>query len=183
MATNPQFPQQRGPQRVTDVHPKLQVPRRKQFPWPIVAIIATAAILAAIIALMPTTPHKRTAPEAAQVPGQPTGSQIQLSDLKNQPSPAGSAIYVVGRLTNTGSTDLTGVQVQATFKGANGQNLVTETRPIESVTSPGEAQDLSRDPVKPNEARPFRIYFRNVPAGWNHEVPAVSISTVTGTKP
>lgn len=60
---------------------------------------------------------------------------------------------------------------------------MTETRPIESVTSPGEAQDLSRDPVKPNEARPFRIYFRNVPAGWNHEVPAVSISTVTGTKP
>jgi hypothetical protein len=183
MATNPQFPQQRGPQRVPDVHPKLQVPNKKQFPWPILAIIAAAVILVAIIALMPTTPHKRTAPEAAQVPTQPTGSQIQLSDLKIQPAPAGGAIYVVGRLTNTGATDLTGVQVQATFKGANGQNLVTQTRPIESVTNLGQAQDLTRDPIKPNEARPFRIYFRNLPAGWNHELPEISISTVTGTKP
>ena len=182
MVTNPQFPEQRGPQRVPDVHPKLQMPRRKQFPWPMLAIIAAAAIFAAIIALMPTTPHVRSAPAAAQVPGQPTGSQIQLSDLRLQPSQTGGAMYVVGRLTNTGNTNLTGVQVQATFKGPNGQNLVTQTRPIESVANPARTQELALDPVKPNEARPFRIYFQNVPAGWNREMPAISISNVTGTR-
>ena len=181
MASNPQFPQQRGPQRVPDVHPKLQVPRRKQFPWPIIAIIAAAAILAAIIALMPTTPHKRTAPEAAQVPAQPTGSQIQLSDLKIQPGPTGAAVYLVGRLTNTGNTEITGVQVQATFKNTNGQSVGTQVRPMESIDNPTQAQDFTKAPVKPNQARPFRIAFDNVPVGWNHELPAVSIQNVTGT--
>jgi hypothetical protein len=183
MATNPQFPQNRGPQRVPDIHPKLQVPRRKQFPWPIVALIVAAAILAAIIWLMPTTPHKRTAPPAAQVPGQPTGSQIQLSHLKMQPGPTGGAVYLAGQLTNTGNTDITGVQVQATFKGANGQTVATQVRPVEELQSPTQAQDFTKDPVKPNQARDFRISFDNVPAGWNHEVPAISITTVTGTKP
>jgi hypothetical protein len=183
MATNPQFPQQRGPQRVPDVHPKLKVPPRKQFPWPILAIIAAAAILAAIIALMPTTPHKRTAPEAAQVPGQPTGSQVQFSHLTIKPGPTGASAYLAGQITNTGNTDITGVQVQATFKGANGQNLGTQVLPVEELKSPTQAQDFTKDPIKPNQARDFRITFDNVPAGWNHDVPAISISAVTGTKP
>jgi hypothetical protein len=183
MATNPQFPQQRGPQRVPDVHPKLQVPKRKQFPWPILAIVAAAAILAAIIALMPTTPHKRTAPQAAQIPGQPTGSQIQMSHMTLKPGPTGGSVYLAGQLTNTGNTDITGVQVQATFKGANGQNLQTQIRPVEELQSPTQAQDFTNNPIKPNQARDFRITFDTVPAGWNHEMPAISIGTVTGTKP
>jgi len=183
MATNPQFPQQRGPQRVPDVHPKLQVPPRKQFPWPVVALIAAAAILAAIFFYMPTTPHKRPAPNAAQVPIQPTGSQIQLSELKIQPAPTGGAVYLIGRVTNTGGTDITGVQVEASFRGANGQNLETVARPIEDMQSPTKAQDLTKNPIKPNERRPFRISFDRVPAGWNHALPAISIANVTGTKP
>jgi Protein of unknown function (DUF2393)/Protein of unknown function (DUF3426) len=182
MATNPQFPQQRGPQRVPDA-PRLKVPPRKQFPWPIVAIIAAAAILAAIIALMPTTPHKRTAPPAAEVPGQPTGSQVQLSHLKLQPGPTGGAVYLAGQLTNTGNTDITGVQVQATFKGANGQTVQTQMRPVEELKGPAQVQNFTNDPIKPNQARDFRITFDNVPAGWNHEMPALSINAVTGTKP
>lgn len=183
MATNPQFPQQRGPQRVPDLHPKLRVPPRKQFPWVLVGIIAAFTILAAVWYYLPTTPHKRTAPPAAQIPAQPTGSQIQLSHLKLQPGPTGSAVYLAGQLTNTGNTDITGVQVQATFKGANGQNLETQVRPVEEMESPTQIQDFTKDPVKPNQARDFRITFDHVPAGWNHDVPAVSISEVTGTKP
>jgi hypothetical protein len=182
MATNPQFPQQRGPQRVPDV-PKLKLPPRKQFPWPIVAIIAAGAILIAIFALLPTTPHKRTAPEAAQVPGQPTGSQIQLSHLTLKPGPTGASAYLAGQITNTGNTEITGVQVQATFKGANGQNLGTEVLPVEELKSPTQVQDFTKDPIKPNQARDFRIALDNVPAGWNHDLPAISIDAVTGTKP
>jgi hypothetical protein len=51
MATNPQYPEQRGPEKgtqgprkVPDVHPKLQVPPKQRFPWPLVAIIIAAAI-------------------------------------------------------------------------------------------------------------------------------------------
>lgn len=183
MASNPQFPRQRGPQRVPDLHPKLQVPRRKQFPWPILAIIAAAAILAVIIALMPTTPHKRTAPQGAQIPGQPTGSQVQMSHLTLKPGPTGGSVYVAGQLTNMGNTDITGVQVQATFKGGNWQNLQTQIRPVEELQSLTQTQDFTKDPIKPNQARDFRIAFDNVPAGWNHEMPALSIGAVTGTKP
>ncbi len=183
MATNPQFPQQRGPQRVPDFHPKLKVPPRKQFPWVIVGFIVAFAILAAVWYYLPTTPHKRPASPAAQIPEQPTGSQIQLSHLKIQPGPTGGAVYLAGQITNAGSTEITGVQVQATFKGANGQNLGSQIRPVEELQNPTQAQDLTRDPIKSDQTRDFRITFDSVPAGWNHQVPAISIAAVTGTKP
>src|SRR5690348_1043696 len=88
MATNPQYPQHKGPQEVKrykDDHAKLQVPPKRAFPWILLVIAVAAAILAALIYWLPQTPARHRPPSAAQVPQQPTGNQVQFFNLKMQP--------------------------------------------------------------------------------------------------
>lgn len=184
MATNPQYPNEKRPELVKsgEPAPKLQVPPKKQFPWMILALIVAAAILAAIIAWMPRAPHTSAPPIAAEVPQQPTGNQIQFTDLKIQPAPTGGAFYLVGVLHNQGKDVITGAEVQAGFKDANGQTLETQTQPVEGLKNPpSDVEDLTKVPVKPNDWRAFRIYFEHPPAGWNKQMPELKITAVTGT--
>jgi hypothetical protein len=83
MATQPRIPESQGPVR----HPKFPVEKKKQFPWPMIALIVAAAILAAVIITMPRAPKAKAPPAAAQVPRQPTGSQVQFSELKITTAP------------------------------------------------------------------------------------------------
>jgi Protein of unknown function (DUF2393)/Protein of unknown function (DUF3426) len=181
MAANPQYPPQ--PERPRDIHPKLQIPPRKAFPWVLLAIIIAAAILIVVlVALLPKAPIKRPAPNAAEVPQQPTAAQIQLSNLNITPAPTGGALLIDGRIFNSGNTQINGVQVQATFKSANGQNLETQTRPVQGMAggSMTQTEDLTKAPIRPNESRPIRIYFEHPPAGWNQQMPEITVTTVTG---
>ena len=90
-------------------------------------------------------------------------------------------MYIEGRLVNQGSTDITGVQVQATFRDANGQALETQLRPVSGIagSSGADTEDLTKAPIKPNEARPIRIAFDHYPNGWNHQLPDLKVVTVT----
>lgn len=187
MATNPQYPDPRRPTpfKVRDVHPKLPVEPKSRFPWPLLAVLAAAAILAGLIYWLPRTPHKLPPPSAAQVPQQPTGNQVQLTNLSLQEAPVGNSLYLVGNLHNNGTTDITGVQVQASFMDNNGHILQTQTRPVQGLANVNDptAQDLTSNPIKPNQSRMFRIYFEHYPAGWNKEVPQLKVTMVTGTTP
>ncbi len=187
MATNPQYPQQKGPREVPkyrDDHAKLEVPPKRVFPWAWIAIIIAAAILAALIYWLPQTPHRHAPPTGAQVPQQPTANQVQFFNLKMQPAPTGSAFYLDGLLQNNGSTDITGVQVQADFKGINGQTLQTQTRAAQEVAGNGTpGQDFTKAPIKPGQSRPFQLYFDHYPAGWNKQLPELKVTAVTGTTP
>src|SRR5438067_8946054 len=135
MATNPQIPQsrdpRRGPQRV-DMQ-RLPILKKSRVPTPLFAILAAVAILIALILWLPTTPKKTRPPSAAQVPQQPTGDQIQLTGLKMTPAPVGSAMYLEGTLMNNGATEVNGVQVQVSFRDANGKIIGAETRPVEVI--------------------------------------------------
>lgn len=181
MATNPQYPEQKRPH----LHPRLQTPPKRSFPWPLIAIVIVAAILAALIWWLPQTPKKQLPPNAAAVPAQPPGSQIQLTNLKLTPSSVGSAFYVEGMLYNNGSSAITGIEVQAQFHGVNGQVLGTQTRPMEGMVgnSAAEAQNLIQAPIKPNQSRAVRIYFDHYPAGWNKQMPDLRVTTVTAHAP
>jgi hypothetical protein len=182
MATNPQIPPaQRGPH----LHPRLQVERKKPFPWPLIAIVIAAAILAALILWLPRTPKKQLPPSAAAVPQQPTGSQLQLSQIRITPSPVGNVYYVDAQLFNAGNTDITGAQVQATFHDANGRAIAAQTAKVEGLVGNGQTttQDLTAAPIKPNQSRNVRTEFTQVPQGWNHQAPDLQISQVTATTP
>src|SRR5436305_10923044 len=107
MATNPQIPpSERGPH----LHPRLQVERKKPFPWPLVALLIAAALLVALFIWLPRTPKKVMPPNSAAVPVQPTGGQLQLSQVRITPSPVGNSIYVDASLFNSGNTQITGAE-------------------------------------------------------------------------
>jgi len=44
-----------------------------------------------------------------------------------------NAAILDGRIFNRGNTQINGAQVQAIFKSANGQNLETQTRPVQGL--------------------------------------------------
>jgi len=185
MATNPKLPDYPDipPRRSEHDHAKMQMIRQGKFPWPILALIIGAVLLIVIIAVLPRAPHVTKPPTAAEVPQQPTAEQIQLTNLKISPAPAGDALYLTAVLRNTGNSEITGAQVQAEFLGRNAPVLATVTRPIEGMTNGTGSQDLTQAPIKPNESRPVRIYFEHTPKGWNHQLPQLTITTVTGTTP
>jgi Protein of unknown function (DUF2393) len=184
VATNPQFPPnmpRRGPREV----PRLQLLKKKSFPWTLLAIVVAAAILAAIIYWLPQTPRASNAPAGADIPSQPTGSQVQFSGFKLNAAPVGNAFYLDGQLSNHGTTEITGVQVQVNFLGNNGQVVGSETRPVGELSSHADlkSENLVDRPIKPNETRPIRIYVEHAPAAWNHQLPELTVTEVTATKP
>lgn len=190
MATNPKMPDYPNipPRRPENEHGKVQIIRKSRFPWPILALIVGAAILIAIIALLPRAPHVTAPPTGAQIPQQPTAEQIQLTNMKISPSPVGGSLDLTGILHNMGNSAITGVQVQAQFLRANGTPIETDTRPVQGIVGGSSAgdvsgQDLTQAPIKPNESRPIRIYLDRTPAGWNHQLPQLTVRAVTGTTP
>jgi hypothetical protein len=107
---------------------------------------------------------------------------LQLGNLSIKQAPAGNAFYLEGNVHNNGNTDVTGIQVQASFKGANGQTLEVETRPLEAVSGGpnGSTDNFTKSPLKPNDSRLFRSYFDHYPDGWNKEMPELKVTLVTG---
>jgi hypothetical protein len=76
MATNPRIPEHR------DV-PTLENQKREKSASPLVpfGIPAAGILLVALIIWLPRAPRRPTAPLNATVPAQPTGNQVQLSNL------------------------------------------------------------------------------------------------------
>ena len=185
MATNPKLPDFQNTSRNKQQEPaKVHMLPQSKFPWPLLALIAGAALLIAIIALLPRTPHVTKPPTGAEIPRQPTAEQIQISKPQIVPAPTGDSLYLTALLHNTGNTDVTGVQVDAQFLGRNGEVLGTEQAPIQSVSQGGmTATPLTQRPIKPNESRPVRMYFEHTPKDWNHQLPQLTVTTVTGTTP
>jgi hypothetical protein len=180
MATNPQSQPPKGSQ----LAPRMHVPRKKQFPWPLVALIAAGLLLVAVLAKLPTTPKKVQPPSAAQIPPQPRPGQVQLSSVQLTLAPVGGALNLQAMLQNHGNTDVTGIEIQANFKGANGQNVGTEVTKVQLVGSDNAtAQDLTISHIRPNQTVPIRLRLNHYPSSWNKRMPELIATQVTGTNP
>jgi Protein of unknown function (DUF3426) len=180
MATNPQSPPPKGPQ----LAPRMHVPRKKQFPWPIVVLLVAAALLLIIVVKIPTTPKKVQPPSAAQIPPQPTAGQVELSNVTLTPSPVGGALALQAMLHNNGNTDITGIQVQGTFHGSSGQVVGSQNAKVQALKGPNtSSEELTISPIKPNQSIPVRIQFEQEPANWDKRMPELKVTEVTATKP
>ena len=187
MATNPNLPPNIPPRPSGDDHAKVQRIRTSKFPWPVLMLIVLAALIIAIIGILPRGPKTTNAPANANVPPQPTASQVQLSQLEVVPSPAGGAntggaVYLDAMLHNAGTTSITGVEVSATFMGDKG-TLKTVTAPVENMAVGANSQALVTNPIKPNESRRVSIYVDRPPTGWNHQPPEITVENVSATTP
>jgi len=174
MATNPRIPDRH------DV-PTLQEQRRKKpgSPWVPLGLLAAALLLIALIVWLPRTPKNTVPPSGAVVPAQPTGNQVQFTDLRLSPSTVGDQLYIYGKLFNGGNVTINGLVARVTFSGQNNQPLGTVTAPVEAVEQ-GAGEPLTQAPVKPNDRRDIRINVAHVPQGWNHQLPEIAVEQVTG---
>jgi hypothetical protein len=173
MATNPRIPDRH------DV-PTLQEQKAKKPASPLVplGILVAALLLIALIIWLPRTPKNTAAPTGATIPAQPTGEQIQFTDVRLSPAPVGGQLYIYGKLFNGGNNTINGVRARVTFPGQNGQPLDTVTVPVQAADN-GVGKDLTDQPIKPNDTRDVRINIERVPRGWNHQLPEIAVDQVT----
>ena len=189
MATSPNLPDVPDiPRRRRDEdHAKVQRLPKGKFPWPVLTLTALAALLVAIITILPRGSKTTKAPGNANVPPQSTASQVQLSQLEMVPAPVGEArtggpVYLDALLHNAGTTTITGVEVGATFMGNDG-TVKTVTAPIQNMSGAANSHALASDPIEPNESRRVRIYVDRPPTGWNHQPPEITVENVSAITP
>lgn len=182
MATNPQFPENRGTRH--DGRMTLVKEGTHGRSWgPIAIIVVAAAILAAIIVLAPHAPKKRVPPTGADVPAQRTGSQLQVSDINISNMVQNGPATIRGMLFNNGDTAINAVQAVAIFKAKDGTNLPPVSAPLMGVRQDGSTQPFADDPIKPNERRAFQMEVAQLPKEWNGSLPELQFPTVTGEAP
>lgn len=176
MATNPRIPEHR------DVPTLVEQKRKKSSAGGVVfGIIVAIIILAAIIYFLPRTPKRVNAPANDTIPAQPTGNQVQLSNVRLSTAPVGGQVYIYARLWNAGNTTINGVIANVSFPSNGGRPAAAFTVPVESFADQ-KAQPLNDTPIRPGESRDVRIPIAHVPAGWNHQVPGIKIQDVTATQ-
>jgi hypothetical protein len=182
MATNPRIPEPRDPAKVHDdhavVHDEDSVKRR--FPVPVAILIVAAVILALLIWYLPRTPVAQAPPAGAVVPAQPTGGQIQLTNINLATSPVGDQVYIDAILHNAGNTTINGVLVNVSFPGSTGTAASVQA-PVTALTGANNTvtESLIDHPIPPNGQQAVRITVPNAPEGWNHQLPGLTVATVT----
>jgi hypothetical protein len=161
--------------------PNFSLRPQSKFPWPVVAVVVAALILAAFLYYLPRTPKRGPNPTAAAVPDQPFGKQIQLTNLKVQPSPTGDSVYLQGTVSNASPQKINDVTVVARFYDKAGNVVHQDTVPMQALpknTANTVAVSMAEDPLNPDSTKEFRMAFDNVPTTWNHEAPALEIAHI-----
>jgi hypothetical protein len=188
MASNPRIPdnrdRERGPRLAPKATPHLTLEKRRPSWTPWLALLAGIAILAAIFYFMPRAPKQTPAATNGLTPNQPTGAQLQLSQLKLSPVGPDGSINVDGLVFNNGNNPVIAIETEATFRDTSGQIIGRVPAAMLAVdANGGPTKAFADDPIKPQASRPFRLQFHNVPASWNHQVPELRITDVSSTTP
>lgn len=185
MATNPRVPsdsRDTGENRRPELVPPSPKRPGSGLPGVLFAIAVAAALIAAIVYYMPRAPKKSPAPTAAQAPVQPNSNQLQFTNVHLGIAPTGGAMTLEGDVMNTGARPVLGASVQVSFRDAGGKVLGNVVQPLEGMVNKGsslQSDSFGTDPLKPNQTRPFRVTVSPVPAGWDHNLPSLTVLTVS----
>ena len=145
-----------------------------------IGILVAAVLLIALILWMPRTPRGTAGPSAATVPSQPTGGQVQITNVQFSPAPVGQSMYIYATIFNAGTTAINGLSMNVAFADQSGTQLPATT----AIAENRDGKNLVDEPIAPKATSQIRIPIQNVPQNWNHQVPGLKIDTVTaqGTK-
>lgn len=160
-----------------------QVKHKDRVLWPLLGLIAAAAILAAVVFFLPTTPKYASAPPAAQDVQQPVPNELQFQNLRLKDLGNGAA-YIDGTVSNTTKNTVTGVLVELDFQDANGRQIMKDEQPLLALTKAQTDQDVAETsmteaPLKGMSQEAFRVRFAGVPADWNHQLPGMKVLYIT----
>jgi hypothetical protein len=170
MATNPRIPDR--PELPTLRSEKKRTDSAKLVP---LGILIAAVLLVALIIWMPRAPRGTTGPRDAAVPPQPTGNQVQVTNVHLSPAPVGQSMYVYATIFNAGNTAINGLRMNVAFNDQGG----TQLPPSSGIAEDATGKNLVDNPIPPKGTRDIRIPVQDVPQNWNHQVPGLKIDTVT----
>jgi hypothetical protein len=104
---------------------------------------------------------------------------VQMSDSSNLSG--GKETYLDGTIANRGARTVTAITVQVGFKDFTGMLAGKETLPLNLIhfREPYvDTEAVGADPIKPGDARGFRLIFDTAPQSWNGEYPQVRVISV-----
>ena len=187
MATNSRFPyeERKEPQLVPNTDRLKPKPPGSSLPGVVIGIVVALVMLGVAVYLLPRMPKNAPAPTGAQVPVQPVPGELQLQGVQVVAGPTDKDFYLDGNITNTGSHLVTGIVADVKLRNSLDQVIKDVQLPAQgwAMHEQGLVSDpFTRDPIKPNDTRPFRIALNNVPGSWNHNIPDLQIVTVTATR-
>jgi len=90
----------------------------------------------------------------------------------------GKVTYIDGHITNNGNKTVTGVSVQVLFRNAANEVAQNETQSLRLIRTRDPYVDLepvSAAPLKPGDARDFRMIFDSITQDWNGVYPEIRI--------
>lgn len=164
--------------------PNATKPPQTRIPWPLIALIIAGALL--IVTLWLTPRSNRAATKALNTSA---AAQLVLSnvDLAPQTANGQANVNVYGEVTNTGTQPVTNAIVSATFHDAQGNSVLVQQQPMERVNSESKdraaaPKQLTEQPIEPGKTAGFRVSYTQIPAGWNHKPPDLSVLQVTQQK-
>jgi len=90
----------------------------------------------------------------------------------------GKVTYIDGHIANNGNKTVTGVSVQVLFRNAANEVAQNETQSLRLIRTREPYIDLepvSAAPLKPGDARDFRMIFDSITQDWNGVYPEIRI--------
>lgn len=147
-------------------------------------LISTAIALVVLVLMLRYLPSGTKDAQAKAKPAavQAVPADLHYSALLMSQAPGGEALYLDGMVTNTGNATVTGATAEVQFVDAQGHAIASLQKPLVGMAHGGTdliRNEFARNPITPNEVRFFRVAVEQVPANWNHELPALKIVTVT----
>lgn len=145
-------------------------------------LIATAAVVLAILIAAVATLRHAPANTGAELPADPAAASLPISDRSMSEATngaGGKVIYLDGTLVNNTGKTLTGATVQVSFATSDGSAPHRETTSLTLVRTRipyVDLEPLSADPMKPGDSRDFRLIFESVSPSWDVQPPTITIT-------
>ena len=148
--------------------------------------IAAGVVALIVVVLVLVLPHGRTAPAVTPISAKPDPYAVNLpiSNLAMSESSnlaGGKVTYLDGHIVNSGTKTVTGITAQVLFRDVAKEVAQNETQPMKLIRMREpyiDVEPVSADPLKPGDARDFRLIFDGVSQDWDGAYPEIRIVRV-----
>ncbi len=157
-------------------------PEVRERNWLPVAI-AAAVVLVVVAVMVLVLQHGQKAPTVTPIsaPLDPYAANLPISGLVMSESSnlaGGKVTYVDGHIVNNGDKTVTGITAQVLFRTFANEVTQNETQSLKLIRMREPYIDVapvSSAPLKPGDARDFRLIFDGVSPDWNGAYPEIRI--------
>jgi hypothetical protein len=131
------------------------------------ARVSGSVLVLAMLFLCACHPQRTEAPPSAEAKSYVRNLALTEVGMKATENYAGQILTeIVGTVTNKGDKTVNVAEVLCVFYDPSGQAIFRERAP------------LVKKPLKPGEARGFRLPFDAIPANWNNQMPQLVIARI-----